>query len=494
MVGLGILLGGALGSEVSGVFADGSVVVGSNFTLNSSSPSLHASRPGSNSVCALPVGVARRATQMVIPARERVGGRTDQARGSSDESDTLHTRVSSSLFASQSRSPAVSGKLVCAVVIAHVPQSSAGNAWAFLNWALGFRQAGWDVWLVEQLNSRDLSWPEGERVPGGSRNERLWREVTAEFGFESRATLFLDDAAASADAFTEFAREAEVFVNLSGHFKLHHRVREIPTRVYVDMDPAFTQLWADVCHVDMNFAGHTHFFSYGACLATSVLPRTGHDWLPTLPPVCLDFWSPEATERDTTPLPAEAVPHGAWTTVTHWYGYNPLPWDGRIYGNKRDSLIRIRDLPKYDARLLVATDLQVGWEDYDDFVSAGWRFISAAVVCSDWRVYRKFLAASAGELCVAKDGYVVSECGWFSDRSTCYLALGRPVALQETGWSRALPTGEGLKSWRHVDEAARVLREFAEDPERHSAAARRIAHEHFDAAKVARQLLAELSR
>jgi len=78
----------------------------------------------------------------------------------------------------------MSGKLVCAVVIAHVPQSSAGNAWAFLNWALGFRQAGWDVWLVEQLNSDDLSWPEGERVPAGSLNERLWHTVTAEFGFE----------------------------------------------------------------------------------------------------------------------------------------------------------------------------------------------------------------------------------------------------------------------------------------------------------------------
>jgi hypothetical protein len=386
----------------------------------------------------------------------------------------------------------MSGRLVCAVVIAHVPQNSAGNAWAFLNWALGFRQAGWDVWLVEHLNSDDLSWPEGERVAGDSLNEKIWRQVIAEFRFENRATLFLDDAAQSADAFAHFTRDAEVFVNLSGQFKVDRRVREIPLRIYVDMDPAFTQLWAEVCDVDMNFAGHTHFFSYGACMATAVLPRTGHDWLPTLPPVCLDFWSPEVTVRDTTRLPAEALPDGAWTTVTHWYGYNQVPWGGRIYGNKRDSLIRVRDLPRHGARLLLATDLQPGWEDYDDFVDAGWRFISPAAVCSDWRVYRKFLAASAGEFSVAKDGYVVSECGWFSDRSACYLALGRPVALQETGWSRALPTGDGLKSWRHVEEAARTLREFAEDPDRHSAAAQRIAHEHLDAAKVVRQLLARL--
>ena len=380
-------------------------------------------------------------------------------------------------------------KVVCAVVIAHVPRSSAGNTWAFLQWALGLRQAGCDVWIVEHMDRAKLE-ADPEAAPGApSLNERLWAEVAAEWGFEDCATLFLDDDAPSAEAFTRWAEDADAFLNLSGQFKLAHRVARIARRAYLDMDPGFTQLWAAVSGVDMNFEPHSHFFTVGALLPQAHLPATGREWIPTLPPVCLDQW------RTAEPGPLPVDPAGCWTTVTHWHGYKQFPWDGRLYGDKRDSLVRVRDLPGLlgePPRVLVATDMTPDWHDHREFSTAGWRFAPAAAVCADLRVYRRFLAASAGEFSVAKQGYVVSRGGWFSDRAACYLALGRPVALEETGWSEALPSGDGLRAWTSVEEAAEALVEFERDPARHQAAARRIAEEFLDARKVCAAFLRAL--
>ncbi len=376
-------------------------------------------------------------------------------------------------------------RIICAVVIAHVPENSSGNTWAFLNWAIGLRESGCDVWLVEHLDRKALkASPDG--ADAVSLNEGLWHRIVEELGFAGRATLFLDDQADTAEDFTRWAAEADALINLSGQFKLHHRVAHVPRRAYVDLDPAFTQLWAATLDVDMNFAGHTDFFTVGTRLAAADLPATGRTWRPTLTPVSLANW----TRVDDAPLPVD--PAGCWTTVTHWHGYKTMTWQGRLYGDKRESLVGVRELPRQGARLLVATDMQPDWTDYQEFSAAGWRFINAAKITADARVYRQFLAASVGEFSVAKQGYVLSRCGWFSDRSACYLALGRPVVLEETGWSELLPNGDGLRAWTTVDEAAEALKDFERDLPRHRAAARRIAEEFLDARKVTTTFLARL--
>ncbi len=377
-------------------------------------------------------------------------------------------------------------KIICAVVIAHVPENSSGNTWAFLNWAIGLREAGCEVWLVEHLDRNSLK----ASSDGGGRpslNEQLWQRIVAEFGFADRATLFLDDAADNADEFTRWAEDADALINLSGQFKLHHRVGHVPRRAYVDLDPAFTQLWAATLDVDMNFAGHTDFFTVGTRLAAADLPETGLVWQPTLTPVSLAHW----TRVEEVPLPID--PRDCWTTVTHWHGYKTMPWQGRLYGDKRESLVGVRDLPRQGARLLVATDMQPDWTDHQEFSAAGWSFIDAAKITADARVYRQFLAASIGEFSVAKQGYTLSRCGWFSDRSACYLALGRPVVLEETGWSDVLPSGDGLRAWSTLDEAGAALQDFERDLPKHRAAARRIAEEFLDARKVTTAFLAQLN-
>ncbi|MBS0657016.1 MAG: hypothetical protein JSR82_02060 [Verrucomicrobia bacterium] len=378
-------------------------------------------------------------------------------------------------------------KIVCAVVVAHLPRNAAGNTWAFLNWVLGLQQAGCDVWMVEHLNRSDLQYPEGAEAPAESLHERTWRRAVEQHGLQERATLFLDDDAPNAEAFTRWAADADAFINISGQFKLDHRVAHLPRRAYVDLDPAFTQLWAETLGVDMNYAPHTHFFTVGAGIGTTArIPVTPQRWIPTLPAVSLPHW----TQVADAPLPVD--PRGCWTTVTHWHGYKSIPWDGRLHGDKRESLVTVRELPQRGPRLLAATDMEPSWTDYAEFSACGWRFVPAADITAEDEVYRAFLAAGLGEFSVAKQGYVVSRSGWFSDRSACYLALGRPVVLQDTGWTDVLPSDAGLLAWNTLDEAAEVLRAVEADLPRHRAAARRIAEEYLDARKVMAKVLDHL--
>jgi glycosyltransferase involved in cell wall biosynthesis len=128
-------------------------------------------------------------------------------------------------------------------------------------------------------------------------------------------------------------------------------------------------------------------------------------------------------------------------------------------------------------------------DDLDALFTHGWRLIDPLAVARDPVSYRNFVQGSAVELGVAKSGYVASSCGWFSDRSACYLASGRPVVAQDTGWTDHLPSGEGLLAFTDVEEAARAIDEVLNDYERHSRAARVLAGDLFDARAVLTRLI-----
>ncbi|MFZ5806803.1 MAG: hypothetical protein ACOY3I_06320 [Verrucomicrobiota bacterium] len=372
-------------------------------------------------------------------------------------------------------------KIIIGVGIAGHPISAAGNTWAFLQWALGFRSLGWEVWLVEQVDSRQCIDVNFQPVDfDRSANFSHWKKITEEFGFS--CSLFVDGKTENEKDFFQFARDAKVFLNISGHFKQHRVVAHIPHRIYLDLDPAFTQIWASAYHCDMNFEGHNHFFSVGTRIASARIPVTGHTWIPTPPPVDLTFWTPQ--ERATSP----SLNH--WTTVTHWYGYNDIEWDGMPYTGKAAEFKKISKLPSMtSASLMLAADLKPENEEYAEIVSQGWKIYPASEICGDWKTYRQFLADSRGEFAMAKGGYVTSRCGWFSDRSACYLALGKPVILQETGWSEFFKTEKGLLSFTDLSSAVDALKKIESDYESHSRAARKIAEKFLDARKVAHNLL-----
>lgn len=220
------------------------------------------------------------------------------------------------------------------------------------------------------------------------------------------------------------------------------------------------------------------------------VPDTGHDWKPVVPPVCRRYWSAPTAEKISSPA-AEAG-RGRWTTITHWYGYPEVEWQGQRYGNKSEEFTKLRGWPaRTGLRPRVVTDLGPG-KERQEFEAAGWEFVEPTGICSDWKEYRAFLAASRGEFSPSKSGYLTARTGWFSDRSVLYLSLGRPVLLQETGWSQWLPEGKGLVAFRSADEAVEKAREIEANYGAHAKAAGEVAEEYLAEAKAIPRALQHL--
>jgi hypothetical protein len=379
-------------------------------------------------------------------------------------------------------------RVIIGVGIASYPNHSAGNTWAFLQWILGFRAAGWDVWVVEDMPAAKCVDRDGKpSPPETSANLAHWDRVLAEFGLAEQSTLFLDGKSPGLDKLLRFARDAELLFNISGHFRQPDVMAAVAERVYVDLDPAFTQIWAETYKIDMHLDHHTTFVTIGRRLGRKDcrFPLAGRRWLPLGVPVMLDYFTNPALDE----------PGEMWTTFTHWYGYPPVEYDGQWYGNKSEEFDRLVDLPKKSgAKLEIATDLHSEDPATSRFTEGGWSLVDARPLNEPWQRYRDYAAQSRGEFCVAKNGYVRSRCGWFSDRSAMYLALGRPVILQETGWSEFYPAGEGLLPFHDEAGAAAALATVARDPRRHACAARALAEKYCSAPLVVNQFLETIGR
>ena len=348
-----------------------------------------------------------------------------------------------------------------------------GATWAVAQYVLGFRRLGHDVVVVEPVDRVD------------ARIARYFEHVRG--SFELDAALLVRGTRTTAGipygALRAFARDADVLVNISGMLRDPALLEPIPVRVYLDLDPAFNQLWHEQEALDVGFDGHTHFVTVGTAVDTTEcdVPTAGHGWLSTLPPVVLDRWPP-----------ADGIVHDALTTVGNWRSYGSLTRDGVLYGQKAHSLRGLIDLPaRTDERFLLALAIHPDESaDLSALAENGWQLADPADAAGTPEAYRRFVRGSRAELAVAKSGYVVSRCGWFSDRSACYLASGRPVLAQDTGFGRALPTGEGLLAFETVDEALAGIEELRSDYSRHRGAARAIAEEHLDSDGVLDRLLA----
>jgi hypothetical protein len=354
-----------------------------------------------------------------------------------------------------------------------------GAAWAVLQYVLGLRRLGHAVLFVEQMPQRAL-------VPAGasledSANTAFFRAVVDEAGVGDSSALLLEGTDESAGIpYDDLAGGADVLFNVSGILTDERLTAAIPVRAYLDLDPAFNQLWqAD--GIDMRFAGHTHFVTVGQAIGTdkSPVPTLGLDWIKTVPPVVLEHW------------PAQDGPGEAWTTIGNWRGYGSVEQDGVHYGQKAHSMRRYIDLPeRVDATFLMALGIHPGeTPDIEALTRHGWPLADPLEVAGTPSGYRSFIQRSRGELGVAKSGYVLSRCGWFSDRSACYLASGRPVVAQETGWSAFLPAGDGLLAFTDAPTAAAAIARVEGDYEAHARAARAVAEEHLDSDMVLSRLL-----
>jgi hypothetical protein len=253
-----------------------------------------------------------------------------------------------------------------------------------------------------------------------------------------------------------------------------------PRRAFVDGDPLFTQV-ALVQGEEPLATALKHYdtlFTYGVRLGMPdcPIPAGGRAWLPTRPVVATALWDPTPAAG---PLPVTALMNwAAWTDVTY---------QGRVYGHKNREFERFLDLPRRTARPFT---LAVGGPAPKERLRAhGWRLVDPLAVTGTVEAYAAFIAGSRADLGIAKHAYVASRSGWFSDRSTCYLAAGRPVLHQDTGCGDWLPAGEGVLLFSDAEGALEALDRLDADYQRHARAARRVAEEHFEAATVVRRLL-----
>lgn len=362
-------------------------------------------------------------------------------------------------------------------MIAATPRQG-GATWAVLQYLLGLRRLGCEVYFVEQLERLD-----GDAV-------RYCEEVMRRFGLEERWALVSsangrDPVGLSRRALQAAADDAEVLLNLCGTLGDEDLLERIPVRAYLDLDPAFLQLWHAVEGVDMNLDAHTHFVTVADAIGRPgcPIPTCGRDWLPTLPPVVLSEWPPAAR-----------LEWQAGTTVGHWRSYGPIYHEGVQYGQKVHSLRPLIDLPRR-TRAEFALAFAIHPDEVDDLAALranGWKLLDPAGVAATPDDYRRFVQGSWAEFGIAKSGYVVSGSGWFSDRSACYLASARPVIAQDTGFGRRLPVGEGLFAFTGADDVVAALEEVHADYERHRRAARALAEEHLNSDRVLGELLERL--
>ena len=315
-----------------------------------------------------------------------------------------------------------------------------GASWAVLQYVAGLRSLGHEVLLVEPVERRRLD-PAGA-VAGYFERLPLLDGGAALLGQGTKETLGVPYAQLS-----EFAAEADLLLNISGMLRDERLLEQIPVRAFLDLDPGFNQVW-HVTGNDMGLDLHTHFVTVGQNLGRPgcPIPDCGRTWIPTLPPVALDHW----------PAASDPPSRDAFTTIGHWRSYGSIEHGGIHYGQRAHSLRELIELPKRSpARFQLALGIHPEeTSDLEALRANGWDLVDPDSLAGDPDRYAEFIRGSKAELSVAKSGYVASRSGWFSDRSACYLASGRPVLAQETGFGEFLPCDRGLIAFSTTEEAA----------------------------------------
>jgi hypothetical protein len=366
-----------------------------------------------------------------------------------------------------------------------------GVTWDYIQYLLGFRALGHDVWYLEDSGA----WPyDPVRQTYGedsTYNTTYLQGIMTEFGFGDR-WIYRNGAdgkfhGAGESAARDLIKHADLLVNVSSAGWLKDYEFGVKHQMFIDGDPMFCQVGlVDPKNADYaaRVRAHDSQFTFGlnvggpGCLA----PETGIRWKKTVQPIALDQW----------PVQAE-TPLDRFTTVMNWSSYLPIEWQGKSYGQKDIEFEKFKLLPQRTPQHLeMAMGQGIGAKrPTEELRALGWTILEAGEVLPDHRSYREFLRTSKAEWSVAKHGYVAGRTGWFSCRTACYLALGRPAVVQETGWSDYIPAGEGVLTFSTLEEAVEAIADINDHYAEHQAAARAIAEQYFEAKKVCADLLAQ---
>jgi hypothetical protein len=360
--------------------------------------------------------------------------------------------------------------------------------WQLIHHLVGFERLGFEVYYIED----HATWPYDpvakRPVPDPSDNLKILKNVLDRFGFGDRWGYFDVErktyVGMSRERCYELIAGADAVINLCGATRPREEHSRSRCLVYLQTDPGIMQVQIARGEPDEARIASVHhlFFTYAYNIgaADCRLPRAGLRWHPTRPPVLLDQWKPG--------MGAAARPN--FTTVGTWKNRgNDVEIDGdTYYWSKHLNFQKVLDVAARAGQTIeLATDLSSG-PDYERALAGGFTFRPVVPLSLDIDDYRTYVTSSRGEFTPAKDVYVRTRSGWFSDRSVCYLAAGRPVVTQRTGFEKFVPEGSGLLGFDDAAEAADAIRQVNSDYERHCQAAREIASEYFDAEKLLEEI------
>lgn len=367
-----------------------------------------------------------------------------------------------------------------------------GQTWLYLNWLRGLAANGHDVWYVED----DTVWPydpEQNTITDDCRYAVRHVESCMErVGLAGKWAFRLADRpdacwGLSCAELDELYRSCDALLNVVGATDLRPEQLAAPFRVYVETDPVTSELKLDQGdpHTVEAYANHhavvTYGENYGA--ADCGVPLCGIDFKKTRQPIDLELW------------PMAFDPAAKYFTTIGNYRHEGMDvtWRGETYRwSKHHEWEKFLDLPSRTRQPLEVA-MKCSAEDARTLERAGWRVVPALEMSLDvFGRYREYFRRSRAEFTVAKDQNVRLRSGWFSERDACYLASGKPVISQETGFSNVLPTGAGLFGFTRMDEVLAAIDTINSDYRRHCEAARALAVEYFDAKKVAGRMLADL--
>lgn len=374
-----------------------------------------------------------------------------------------------------------------------------GVAWDYLQYVIGLARMGHEVYYHEDT----WSWPY-DPVRKSQTDDPSYSicfiknflshyapELTDHWHYHH---LHQSSHGMSKQAFNQIAKTADLFLNVSGASIIPDNLADSCVKVFLDTDPGYNQIvfsekfgWSEnVERWCESVLSHDRFFSYGENINQTdcIIPRLGLDWGVTRMPIIPDLWQPvvNAGYRQTD----------AWSTVMTWSDFKgPVIYKGKEYYSKGKEFEMLLNLP---GRIAEPVKVAIGGKDVpgEALSEKGWQVVdgpSATLLPAD---YQQFINTSRGEISTAKHIYVATRSGWFSCRSACYLAAGKPVVAQDTGYSEYIPSGLGLIAFSDLQEAIDGMESVTADYNKHQLAATRIAREYFGYDRVLKKLLSEL--
>lgn len=371
---------------------------------------------------------------------------------------------------------------IVAGALANKPHNG-GNAWVAMSWAVGLRRLGFDVHFMEEIDPAVCVDAESRPVSAAeSVNFEYFSHVTKAFAMPASLTCKGRSVGESGSThFLDVAASAALLINISGNVREQAVLSRVGCRLFLDLDPGFTQAWHAGNDAGARLLGHDAFATIGERIGQGgcAIPTNGLEWIPTRQPVVLDDW----------PL-ADVDAGRGFTTIARWRcPYGAVDIAGERLTLKHQQMRRflaVATESPYDFEMAVDID-SADSSDRALLLESGWRVVDARSTVAEPHDFREYVRTSTAEFSAAQGVYASTRCGWLSDRSARYLAMGRPVVVQDTG--TVLPTGTGLVTFRTLDEARTCTELVMRHLPEHRRAARALAEEYLESGKVIGALL-----